>query len=268
MAKRYSKYHSNFILKKRHQQSIKGTIWERDWVTIGDQHQIERGKRRYYFSGNFLFTDNRIPLHRKYHNFGQQIAQWYYDDVKNAKGIVNTVDVNWLSEDLRDYAYYGSCTELVRASIENIAYWLPGRIKRADNLLTHEFYENGERIRQTYGYELDNQYGIELYKTNIELNDEVNDLRYLTKSWRKFQVDGEDINSYKVNNLWGLVNCPSENIYNNVVIIIIDYGDNQTLYKKMYTSTITREQYHQLGDKEQKKYILLNADNRNTNSNV
>jgi hypothetical protein len=57
MAKRYSKYYSNYILKKKYQHTTKGTIWERDWVTIGAQHQIEKGKRPFYGDSGFLFTD-------------------------------------------------------------------------------------------------------------------------------------------------------------------------------------------------------------------
>ena len=86
MAKRYTKYHSNFILRKKHQNTTNnGSIWERDWVTIGAQHQIEPGKRPYYFDGNFLFTDNIYESYKKRHNFTKRVAQWTYDDVKDSE---------------------------------------------------------------------------------------------------------------------------------------------------------------------------------------
>ena len=81
MAKRYSKYYSNYILKKKYQYTTKGTIWERDWVTIGAQHQIEKGKRPFYGDSGFLFTDNSIPDRHKRHDFGKIVGEWTYDDV-------------------------------------------------------------------------------------------------------------------------------------------------------------------------------------------
>lgn len=126
MGKRYSKNYSNYILKKKYQYSTKGTIWERDWVTIGAQHQIEKGKRPFFGDSGFLFTDNSFVSTNKRHEFGKVVAEWLYDDVKNATSLVNTVKVNYNSNDLRDFAYYGSCVELVRSSVLNIISTFPG----------------------------------------------------------------------------------------------------------------------------------------------
>lgn len=405
---RYSKYYSNFILKKKHQQSVKGTIWERDWVTIGDQHQIEPGKRRYFYDGNFLFTDNIMPAHKKWHNFGTTISVWNYDDVAEAKGLVNNVDVNWETYDLRDFAYYGSCTELVRASVEDIIYWFPGRLTKTqitfslddtaqrlnedydydkeqatlkkqiseneynslnvfgrtscfnvdgtnetyevilnscqyarlgsidieeyakfhmiidddisegeepitpkqvtdcandetrykritpisraryneltvdgkvdftevsvDDVTVYEkviSYDDGEDyiIRKVYektiGNVIDNSYEIDLYKFNVTTDEYTNELKYFGKFWRKFQVTtkvnetdvSHDINNCFIENRWGTIDCPNENINQLAVHIELDYGENKTLYDVVYVKKLTEEDYLYLGNREKSKCI-------------
>ena len=97
MAK-YSKYHSNYILSKKHQTTNKGVIWERDWVTIGEINVFEKGKKPIYNDGNFLFTDNSVAPSSKRHNFGKWVAKgWTYDDVQNALPTTNRIELNKLS---------------------------------------------------------------------------------------------------------------------------------------------------------------------------
>lgn len=125
MAGRYSRFHSNYILKKKHQTISTGTIWERDWVTIGAKHQIEKGKRPFFGDSGFLYTINNIPTTKKRHDFGKWVGNWFYPDVENAQETVNSVEVNYLSNDIRDFVYYGSCTELIRSSVLNIIETYP-----------------------------------------------------------------------------------------------------------------------------------------------
>ena len=51
---RYSKLYSNYVLKKRHQAVEGGTIFERDWGTLGERHVIESGKKRVYGDSTFF----------------------------------------------------------------------------------------------------------------------------------------------------------------------------------------------------------------------
>lgn len=67
---RYSKSFSNYTNKKYHQKTNDGTIFERDWGTLGERHVIESGKRRVYSDSNFLFTDNTRPGSKFRNNTG------------------------------------------------------------------------------------------------------------------------------------------------------------------------------------------------------
>ena len=125
---RFQKFYSTYIRSSKHRNVSNGTIWERDWTTLGERHKMEPGKVPYFGYSNFMFTDNGIanpPTKRKN---GKWIAHLTYDDVKDSTSTVNVVKLNIVSKDLTDYAYYGSATELIRTSVENIIRHFPGRI--------------------------------------------------------------------------------------------------------------------------------------------
>lgn len=210
MAK-YSKYHSNYILSKKHQTTNKGVIWERDWVTIGEINVFEKGKKPIYNDGNFLFTDNSVAPSSKRHNFGKWVAKgWTYDDVQNALPTTNRIELNIQSEDIRDFAYYGSATELIRSSIENIIKTFPAQITTSVN-------------QYKGGYIISNPFAIDLYRQNIELDKYDNPMRYMSLSWDKYTINGNDIVSYSsvFNDTYG---CYEEG--QHIVTVTID---SQTL---------------------------------------
>lgn len=176
MAKRYSKYYSNYILKKKYQYTTKGTIWERDWVTIGAQHQIEKGKRPFYGDSGFLFTDNSIPDRHKRHDFGKIVGEWTYDDVYPPTSEINLPKLNYISNDLRDFAYYGSCVELIRTSILNIITWFPACMRITD------------REVEANWYVFDNPFGIDLLTEDIAKIEVKNEHRFLAKTWKSYEL--------------------------------------------------------------------------------
>lgn len=135
---RYIKSHSNYVLKTRHKLTNDGTIYERDITTIGGRNQFAPGQVPIYKSGNFVITINNTESNvNDYVN-----TSWH----SNQKGNVWTMDViegyskdNTASHekdivvknnfyDLSDFAYFGSCAELVRSSINEILELFPGEL--------------------------------------------------------------------------------------------------------------------------------------------
>ena len=189
---RYTKIHSNYVLSKKHRHTTKGTIFERDWVTIGERHMLDPGKRPIYYDGNFLFTDNSRVNSRKRYNYSEDIASFTYDDVSDAKAPANNVVVNFRSDDMRDYAYYGSCRELVRASAENILKWFPCNVKAEDGqLMDNEGTSTGK-------YRLRNDFGVDFIHSVATLEGDINIMRYVRDSWENYTVNGLDVASYAV----------------------------------------------------------------------
>lgn len=217
---RYSKSYSNYVAKKFHQKIEDGSIFERDWGTLGERHVIESGKRRIYSDSNFLFTDNTIPG-TKYRNNTGEWSEPYTQDSLGSK-VDNTVnDTSILSDsnDIRDYAYYGSAVELLRSTIENIIKWFPGRfwstsytIDRASNdgdkfiylkkIVTdgHHNYAVTYTDKQSESkiHVLKNPFNIDFYHTNALLDKNDNALRNMPLSWKQYQINGAPLQSWDV----------------------------------------------------------------------
>jgi hypothetical protein len=169
----------------------------RDWVTIGGQHQIEKGKKPYYSDTNFLFTDNSYPSYKKKHNYGKWVAHWDYEDVKNSKEDVNIVKVNTSSNDIRDFAYYGSAVELVKSSVTNIIKWFPARITISSEAVT---YLDNNDYKELAGYRmLINPFEVDFVHTLSEKEKkEYNVDRFLCESYGKYTFNDLNITSYTV----------------------------------------------------------------------
>lgn len=158
----YIKSHSNYVLKKRHQNVNGGTIYERDITTIGGRNSFSKGQVPLYQSGNFVITvNNEDNVQKSVYSQG-----WEQNDngeiwtLKTLDGLIKDETGSEyqkivLKQDyynLRDFAYFGSCSELIRASISDILKKFPGEL----------FVPYDNTIVYTYKFD----------DTQIELNDD------------------------------------------------------------------------------------------------
>lgn len=220
----YTKIRSSYLIQKKHQTSSKGEIYYRDWVTIGGWDRFIPGKTPYYQEGNFIFTTTNIPDYQKKHKYGEWVGEYTYDDVKNATSEANETDVNQKSNDLRDYALYGSCVELIRSTIEKIIREFPAQITVTDTQLRRPD-ETGEGFEPVSGYVLNNPFNIDLHHVNILLETYSNPLRYMSYSYEDYQLNGSDITSYIVqysDDYDDIINCPQDHLYETFVTITIN----------------------------------------------
>jgi len=138
MANKYIKSHSNYVLKSKHQNTTDGAIFERDITTIGGRDQFARGQVPIYRSGNFVMTvnddnssHNKTSENKWYKNIDGEIwdlnvLENYEKDEKSSHDEKIIVKKDY--KDLRDFAYYGSCAELIRVCINNIIKTFPGEL--------------------------------------------------------------------------------------------------------------------------------------------
>lgn len=225
---RYTKHNSNYIKTNIHQKLKDGaTIFERDWVTIGSQLHFGPGKIPYYTNGNFIFTTSPIPYYQKKYKNGVSVGLWDYDDVKDATNVVNKVNDDEYTEDIRTYAYYGPCVELVRSSIEHIIETFPGNITATSTTWDID----GET--QTY-YLVDNQFNIVLNQKNLSLREEDSNLRYLSYSWKKYEISNDggetfvDIDNYEIDTK------PFNKCKNNYIVYTVTINGNIKIYGYYY----------------------------------
>jgi hypothetical protein len=146
---RYTKFKSNYLMRSQRQHTDLGTLLERDWVTTNGLNVLRFGSGRkiWYNSGSFVFTTANIPSYHKKHKLSTETTEWKWDDCESSDSTVNTVMPTFNTTDMRDYAYYGSCAELIRATIEDIISDFPGRLTST----SERIIMSGESVNDWYG---------------------------------------------------------------------------------------------------------------------
>ena len=139
----FIKSHSNYVLKKRHQEVSDGTIWERDITTIGGVNQFAPGQIPIYKSNNFIITIREDANPSNQHNKENWVKNNISGDVWTIESLSGETSMDDDQNDLKivlkqdyydftDFAYYGSLSELFRASINDIFTRFPGELYITD----------------------------------------------------------------------------------------------------------------------------------------
>ena len=281
----YTKHNSNYIKTNIHQKLKDGSsIFERDWVTIGSQLHFGPNKIPYYTNGNFIFTTSPIPHYQKRYKNGVAVGLWTYDDVKNATNVVNKINNDEYTEDIRTYVYYGSCVELVRSSIEHIISNFPGNITVSDSQI--EVLKDGDEITDKEYvlidgyYILNNPFNINLNQKDVQITQYDNELHYLSYSWKKYEISTDngktfnDINSYDIvtRSMYEKIEITNEPIKTEIGSVSLSLGETNESVRLTegeyfiqimnYNKSITVNQVvKQIKYDENKNVILILNDN-------
>ena len=181
----FIKSHSNYVLKKKHQDVSDGTIFERDITTIGAVDQFSPGQTPIYRSNNFIITVRNDGKPSNQYNS----TKWKENDsgetwtLQTVSGMVSDYEDDNDTKivlkqdyyDFRDFAYYGSLTELFRASVTDIMARFPGELYVTDE---HAYYTVRQNIdfekieeREPLGgdnyFFVSNPFGIDLYTNHL-----------------------------------------------------------------------------------------------------
>ena len=190
----YIKSHSNYVIKKRHQDTNDGTIFERDITTIGGINRFSKGQLPIYNSGNFIITARETNRTSKdysndnwFKNGGENIVWTYQDATQQSQQKEDSLSIV-LKRDyysLRDFAYFGSCSELIRASITDIVNRFPGELYaiKLDNKGVNVFKSSASTDNDYYQYGdckylVDNPFDLNLHTQYINKDDIEDSLRY------------------------------------------------------------------------------------------
>lgn len=166
----YIKSHSNYVLKKKHQAVNNGDIYERDITTIGGLNQFAPGQIPIYKSGNFIITvgnkdtSSRNIINEKWEesNNGDVWTMDTIDTSTSSNDIENDLKIVLKQDyyDLSDFAYFGSCSELIRASLTDILARFPGELAPA--------IESEEPLEAAVEYYTDSITGVGDRSTTLE----------------------------------------------------------------------------------------------------
>ncbi len=207
---------ANYTLSKRHVLTPDGAIYEHDYFTIQELGEDEQT----FSESNFKFKIRPGGNPRKRHARGKW-DEWESNGKTGTEWTLDTVDET-VSEDtkivikpdyssLRDFACYGSATELIRASINDIVQHFPGSIiltteqvnKTSDddgNPVTVPIYDiTGDRDNPTLItdrlFKVSNETLVDIDSpANISLGDDEDKLKFLQLSIDDYcDAEGNDI---------------------------------------------------------------------------
>ena len=139
----YIKSHSNYVLKKFHQDISDGTVWERDITTIGGVNQFAPGQIPIYKSSNFIITvrnDGKVANQynktkwKENENSGNTWTMGSIENMVSESEDQNDIKIVLKQDfyDFIDFVYYGSLSEMFRASISDILARFPGELYGTD----------------------------------------------------------------------------------------------------------------------------------------
>ena len=212
----YIKSHSNYVLKSKHQSITDGTIWERDITTIGGLNTFTPHQTPTYRSNNFIITVRDDGGVSKQHNTKKWVDNGDNSEVWTIKSISSTTTSTDFEDDTQivlkqdyydfsDFAYYGSLSELFRASITDAINRFPGELYGTDKNI---YYTTGETIdgewiedKKVLGGDeglkyLINPFGIDIHSKNKPIG--ANPLKYFADNgYKNYELNGSSF-SYSV----------------------------------------------------------------------
>lgn len=203
----FIKSHSNYVLKSKHQNVNDGTIYERDITTIGGVNQFSKGMTPIYRSNNFIISvrndtgSTNVYNNSKWEKSTSASTIWTLENVSGMTS--NNDDSNDVKivlkqdyYDFCDFAYYGSLSELFRASVTDILDRFPGELYCTSNNIYYTTYEtiNQETIEDSVIlggenlYNLDNPFGIDIYSLSKH-GEDANPLKFFAdEGYKNYQI--------------------------------------------------------------------------------
>lgn len=203
------KSYGNYVIQKKHQLINSGTIFERDYSTVGGVGESFDDKSLVYRQGNFLYEVNKEIVSTKLYNNTDWLKNndnyfWCLDNIELTEDIDNSLDII-LKQDsykLKDFAYYGSCSELIRNSINDIINRFPGELYVCNKVL-EILDENDDFIPLKYENEelivIDNPLQIDIHTQIYSLGvKEQEELKYISSNINNYELIDSNNNVYSI----------------------------------------------------------------------
>lgn len=190
--KQYIKTKANYTLSKKHMTTYIGDIFEQDHLTIVNQYDGAYDDSVTMFSdSNFKFRIRGKENAKKKHFTGNWLSTsngsdfWTEADCNSVVTSETEIKLKPNYNSLSDFAYFGSATELVEASIRDIIMNYPGGI-----------YYLGTNypvtVNNTQYYLIANDFGIDITSMGCVSDEEENPMRVLSASMDKYVFSTTD----------------------------------------------------------------------------
>lgn len=272
MAKKLYKSKTNYTLKRLHQSGSYGNIYERDILTISNAGSSPLGQVPIYQSPTFKFTIRAGFNGKKIYNYGDWLTNDYCStsgttswtlsclptpDKKSSKIVLKPN-----THRLTDFVCYGSASELIRASINDILCRFPGEIFVTDeeiNINSSLFTENlipvnsdlyKALLNTNDGYFIvDNPMGIDLTQLVIPENNTLAKIKFLCESYKQYNILTPGNNGIRESEnviSWDVIS--KENIFNNDICLTNGMHLASVILKSENNKELVIEIYYYEGD--------------------
>ena len=181
----YIKTKSNYVYRSEHQKTPNGVIYERNYMTVSLPDGYSKDMTPVYGDSNFVFVTRSGVNVRKKRRLGTWINNgcgnefWtpicLGENISRETKIVFNPDYS----SLKDFAYYGSAINLIRATINGVIMYFPAELYFSD-----EEYKVGS---STY-YRVYNDFNIDVNTKRITNEEVENELRYMCLSSDRYCV--------------------------------------------------------------------------------
>lgn len=159
---------SNYTLRVKRQNTGKGSVYERDFMTTTTPGSWE-GDVFSYSEGNFKMT-SRVPLNSKRkHQFGGWLQSGCGDNENEDSDVWSLSCMNYASGgtdeskivlrpnygDMSDFAYYGSLKDLIESTVKYVADKFPAELTITENEAT--YWDEKYQITKILGSNLESE---------------------------------------------------------------------------------------------------------------
>ena len=196
----YTVTRSNYTLKEFHKNAPKGEIYERDLMTTTNLSGWENGVFPHGENGfKMVFNDSKTGS--RAHKFGEYLKHianggetdvWTLSDgaSKDYAGSDGEIRLKSNNTTLLSYAYFGSCTELVKSTIKHIIENFPAEAysNTEETFITKDMIGEACGIDVDKWYVFNNPFNIDFMTDKIINSDALNPLRHFQTSYTRYRI--------------------------------------------------------------------------------
>lgn len=194
------KSYSNYVLRKKRQLTSKGSLYERDWMTVSELDGFAPGTLPVYASGNFKMTINNTRSGKKKYSFSNWAlndcgdTQWDLTMIKEEELKITSDLIKPNYSSILDFAYYGSAVELIHGTANDLAVKYPAEIYCRESgdvgysMVTGDTDGELEYLTNI----VENPFGIDIWSAHVKPEKVENQYRYMCLSHKKYEIiDGD-----------------------------------------------------------------------------
>ena len=181
---------SIYSIKNRHSKTNNGIIYENDHITIIPNDGIYDDEMTLFSESNFKFKVRTDKTNKKKHVRGSFVKPlsgndvWTLNDLKDVeKSDESRIVLKPNYSSLKDFAYYGSAVELIKATVNSVVQNFPGGL---------QYYINGPAVYTNDNekwYLVSNEFEIDCWSGGDVLSESnvKNPMRVIMASYKNYE---------------------------------------------------------------------------------